>query len=110
MRPSSLHVEGFTCFRDAQDVLDFGAVSLGRDRMAVRLEFVVGDRHFRVGRALRRKKAASVILEEITNGNPRLLADKVRDADEQIAALTGLQYETFIQTVLLPQGEFAKFL
>lgn len=150
MRPSSLHVEGFTCFRDAQDVLDFGAlslfaisgptgagkssildaitfalygyvprlgkqgisdaVSLGRDRMAVRLEFVVGDRQFRVGRALRRKKAASVILEEITNGNPRLLADKVRDADEQIAALTGLQYETFIQTVLLPQGEFAKFL
>ena len=150
MRPSSLHVEGFTCFRDPQDVLDFGtlslfaisgptgagkssildaitfalygyvprlgkqgisdAVSLGRDRMAVRLEFVVGDRQFRVGRALRRKKAASVILEETTNGNPRLLADKVRDADEQIAALTGLQYETFIQTVLLPQGEFAKFL
>jgi DNA repair protein SbcC/Rad50 len=150
MRPRSLHVEGFTCFRDVQDVLDFGAlslfaisgptgagkssildaitfalygyvprlgkqgisdaVSLGRDRMAVRLEFVVGDRQFRVGRALRRKKAASVILEEITNGNTRLLADKVRDADEQIAALTGLQYETFIQTVLLPQGEFAKFL
>ena len=150
MRPSSLYVEGFTCFRDAQDVLDFGAlslfaisgptgagkssildaitfalygyvprlgkqgisdaVSLGRDRMAVRLEFVVGDRQFRVGRALRRKKAASVILEEITNGNTKLLADKVRDADEQIAALTGLQYETFIQTVLLPQGEFDKFL
>ena len=150
MRPTSLHVEGFTCFRDAQDVLDFGAlslfaisgptgagkssildaitfalygyvprlgkqgisdaVSLGRDRMAVRLEFAVGDRQFRVGRALRRKKAASVILEEITNGNPRLLADKVRDVDEQIAALTGLQYETFIQTVLLPQGDFAKFL
>ena len=28
MRPSSLYVEGFTCFRDAQDVLYFGALSL----------------------------------------------------------------------------------
>jgi exonuclease SbcC len=150
MRPISLHVEGFTCFRDAQEVLDFSAlslfaisgptgagkssildaitfalygyvprlgkqgvsdvVSLGRDRMTVRLEFAVGDRRFRVGRELRRKKAASVIFEEITNGSEQLLADRIRDADEQIAALTGLRYETFIQTVLLPQGEFDKFL
>lgn len=150
MRPISLHVEGFTCFRDAQELLDFSAlslfaisgptgagkssildaitfalygyvprlgkqgvsdvVSLGRDRMTVRLEFAVGDRRFRVGRELRRKKVASVILEEITNGSEQLLADKIRDADEQIAALTGLRYETFIQTVLLPQGEFDKFL
>ena len=116
MRPSSLHVEGFTCFRDPQDVLDFGtlslfaisgptgagkssildaitfalygyvprlgkqgisdAVSLGRDRMAVRLEFVVGDRQFRVGRALRRKKAASVILRRPRTGTHVCLPTK----------------------------------
>jgi exonuclease SbcC len=85
-------------------------ISLGRDRMTARFEFAVGARRFRVGRELRRKRAASVVLEELTGGTERLLADKVREADEQIASLTGLRYETFIQTVLLPQGEFAKFL
>jgi len=150
MRPINLHVEGFTCFREPQEILDFSklslfaisgptgagkssildamsfalyghvprlgkqgvsdVISLGRDRMTARFEFAIGPRRFRVGRELRRKRAASVILEELTNGSERLLADKVRDADEHIAALTGLRYETFIQTVLLPQGEFAKFL
>jgi exonuclease SbcC len=150
MRPVSLQVEAFSCFRDAQEALDFSAlslfaisgptgagkssildaitfalyghvprlgkqgisdvISLGRDRMTVRFEFAVGDRRFRIGRELRRKKATSVILEEITSGTERLLADKVREVDEQITALTGLRYETFIQTVLLPQGEFDRFL
>lgn len=150
MRPISLHVEGFTCFREPQEILDFSelslfaisgptgagkssildamsfalyghvprlgkqgvsdVISLGRDRMTARFEFAIGPRRFRVGRELRRKRSASVVLEELTDGTERLLADKVRDADEHIAALTGLQYETFIQTVLLPQGEFAKFL
>src|SRR5581483_3714048 len=150
MRPISLHVEGFTCYREPQEILDLSelslfaisgptgagkssildamsfalyghvprlgkqgvsdVISLGRDRMTARFEFAIGPRRFRVGRELRRKRAASVVLEELTNGSERLLADKVRDADDHIAALTGLRYETFIQTVLLPQGEFAKFL
>jgi exonuclease SbcC len=150
MRPISLHVEGFTCFREPQEILDFSelslfaisgptgagkssildamsfalyghvprlgkqgvsdVISLGRDRMTARFEFAIGSRRFRVGRELRRRRAASVVLEELTDGTERLLADKVRDADEHIAALTGLRYETFIQTVLLPQGEFARFL
>lgn len=150
MRPINIYVEGFACFRDAQEILDFSdlslfaisgptgagkssvldamtfalyghvprlgkqgvsdVISLGRDRMTARLEFAVGNRRFRVGRELRRKRSGSVILEEITDGTDQLLADKVRDVDEQIANLTGLRYETFIQTVLLPQGQFDKFL
>lgn len=35
----------------------------------------------------------------------RLLADKVREVDEQITARAGLRYEAFIQTVLLPQAD-----
>jgi exonuclease SbcC len=150
MRPISLYVEGFGCFRDAQESLDFSdlslfaisgptgagkssvldamtfalygyvprlgkqgvsdVISLGRDRMTARLEFAVGTRRFRVGRELRRKRAGAVILEEITQAGAQLLADKVRSVDEEISTLTGLRYETFIQTVLLPQGQFDKFL
>lgn len=38
------------------------------------------------------------------------LAQSVREADAKILELTGLDYERFLRSVLLAQGDFAKFL
>jgi DNA repair protein SbcC/Rad50 len=40
----------------------------------------------------------------------QLLSDKKGDAEDEITRAVGLTHAQFVQTVLLPQGEFAKFL
>ena len=86
-------------------------ISAARERVSVRFDFAVGKRRFRVARALRRKGAAAVRLEEHdgTDFNT-LLADQVRPASAEVTRLLGLDVDAFTQAVILPQGEFAKFL
>ncbi len=86
-------------------------ISAARERVSVRFDFAVGKRRFRVARALRRKGAATVRLEEHdgTDFNT-VLADQVRTASAEVTRLLGLDVDAFTQAVLLPQGEFAKFL
>jgi len=78
--------------------------------MALVLDFRVGQRVFRVTRTRRRKGAGQAELEELVDGNECPLADGVREIDRQIQVLLGLPYEAFTQAVVLPQGEFMKFL
>lgn len=85
-------------------------ISLGRDRMSVVLEFRSGSRVYRVSRVARRGRSGEAQLEELTGGDERPLADGVKRVDEEIQGLLGLGYEAFTQAVILPQGEFAKFL
>ena len=49
-------------------------------------------------------------LAEITGGIERSIADQIQPVNDAIVSLLGLGYDEFIQTVVLPQGEFAKFL
>ncbi len=86
-------------------------ISAARERVSVRFDFAVGKRRFRVARALRRKGAAAVRLEEHdgTDFNT-VLADQVRPASAEVTRLLGLDVDAFTQAVILPQGEFAKFL
>ncbi|MEM7697099.1 MAG: AAA family ATPase [Verrucomicrobiota bacterium] len=39
-----------------------------------------------------------------------VLAEKIKDVDEQIIELTGLNYDRFMRSVLLAQGEFARLI
>ena len=149
MRPRRLTVEGFTCFKERQDPLDFselelfaisgptGAgksslldsiifalygrvprmrkgyselISLGLDRMSVMLDFQVGRREFRVTRTGRRGRSAEAQLDELVNGTERSVAGGVHSVDKEIVRLLGLRYEAFTQAVVLPQGDFARFL
>ena len=86
-------------------------ISAARERVSVRFDFAVGKRRFRVARALRRKGAATVRLEEHdgTDFNT-VLADQVRTVSGEVTRLLGLDVDAFTQAVILPQGEFAKFL
>ena len=148
MRPLTLRIEGFTCFREKQEI-DFapfhlfaisgptGAgkssildamlfalygvvprvgkgckelVSLGRDKMSVVFDFELGDKHYRVARSARRKGVAAAFLEEVHASGETPLADGIREVDARIERLIGLDFAAFTQAVVLPQGEFARFL
>ncbi len=87
----------------------------------VMLEFSVNDERYRITRSPRHQRPArrgggdvaenpSVLLERLYPTGARTLAHQVRDAAEQITDLLGLTRSQFTQVVLLPQGEFARFL
>src|SRR5436190_14929292 len=53
---------------------------------------------------------AKVLLEEQTGGSWRTVSTRVGEADAEIADRMGMSADQFFQVVLLPQGEFARFL
>jgi exonuclease SbcC len=86
-------------------------ISAARDRVSVVLDFEVGPRLYRIARTLRRNGAHMVRLEE-RDGNDifKNLADQVRPAADRVIQILGLEAAAFMQAVILPQGEFARFL
>jgi DNA repair protein SbcC/Rad50 len=146
MRPISLELEGFTCFKQRQRIsfdglelfaiwgptgagktslLDaivfalYGSIprldekrnrdiiSLTRDKAVVLFEFSAGAKRYRVLRTVRRKGGTEATLED-GDGNP--IADGVRGVGAELLKCLGLSYDAFVQAVMLPQGEFARFL
>lgn len=85
-------------------------ISLGRDRMSVTLDFRVGRREFRIARVARRGRSTEAQLDELAAGGERSIAGGVQSVEQHVARLLGLRYEAFTQAVVLPQGEFARFL
>lgn len=88
-------------------------ISHGASRLAVTLDFEVRGRLFRAVRALRRRGQTSAQLVELdreTREESRAIADSVRDVDRRVEEMLGLSYATFAQAVVLPQGEFQRFL
>jgi exonuclease SbcC len=91
-------------------------------RTEVELEMTIGGRRLRVTRSPeweRPKKngsgttrtQASVRLDEATaSGAWENKSTRAGEADAEIAHLTGMSAEQFFQVVLLPQGQFARFL
>jgi exonuclease SbcC len=81
------------------------------NRVAVTLDFEVGARRYRISRTLRRSGAQMVRLEEQDEGGSfKAAADQVRTATDRVAQILGLGASAFMQSVVLPQGEFASFL
>lgn len=84
-------------------------VSHGASAMSVRFEFSTRGRRYRVSR--RAPGTVATRLEREDEGGEWVpLADRARDVTEQVTKVLGLDYQTFTQTVLLPQGEFDSFL
>ncbi|MCU1591477.1 MAG: family ATPase, partial [Frankiales bacterium] len=87
----------------------------------VQLEATLGGRRMRITRSpeyqrpKRRgdgttKQHAKVLLEEQVGGGWSTVSTAHREADDVVLDLVGMSAEQFFQVVLLPQGEFAKFL
>ncbi len=86
-------------------------ISAGQNRVSVVLDFEVGPSRYRIARTLRRNGNQSVRLEERDeSGSFRSLADQVRTATDRVVMILGLEAPAFMQAVVLPQGDFARFL
>jgi exonuclease SbcC len=86
-------------------------ISHGAERLSVRLDFQVGRERYRIARAVRGSGATTQQrLERVKDEGVEPLADRVKDVETQVEAIVGLDYEAFIRSVVLPQGEFDAFL
>ncbi|MCA1720429.1 MAG: SMC family ATPase, partial [Actinobacteria bacterium] len=89
-------------------------------RTGVELEVTLAGRRLRILRSPQQDKPSSrggtttlqakVQLDELVGGAWRNVSTRVGEADAEIADLMGMSAEQFFQVVLLPQGEFARFL
>lgn len=80
-----------------------GLLSDYADVMQVDFTFMVGDGRWRATRARRRKGQQVDSLESLDTGER---TDGATAVTAQVEALLGLDYDTFLQTVILPQGKF----
>lgn len=153
MRPLRLEIEGFTAFRDKQEIdfesLDLfvitgptGAgktsildamvfalygkvpriggkhgtadlISLGRVHSQVLFEFSVAAKgRYRVARRMSRRAAQTATLERLegTSWINVLESGRVTECNERLLELLGLEFDSFCKAVVLPQGEFHRFL
>ena len=87
----------------------------------VQLEATVGGRRMRITRKPEQERPklrgtgttteqAKVLLEEFTGASWQAVSTRAGEADTEIADLMGMSADQFFQVVLLPQGEFARFL
>ncbi|HTQ90899.1 MAG TPA: SMC family ATPase, partial [Streptosporangiaceae bacterium] len=87
----------------------------------VELEATLAGRRIRITRKPEQERAklrgagttteqAKILLEELSGGSWRAVSTRMGEADAEIADLMGMSADQFFQVVLLPQGEFARFL
>lgn len=89
-------------------------VSQGQPRMAVILDFIAGDKSYRVTRSTPSGGGATSARLEVLEGDDYVSfgqgADAVRGVNRIVLDLVGLDYAAFTRSVVLPQGKFAEFL
>jgi len=101
--------------KDVQEVMSYGAAeslaevefNVGEERYLAR--WILWRAHNKVDGKLQPAR------REVARWDPgrkvfEIIAEKVREADETIEAVTGLDYDRFTRSVLLAQGDFAAFL
>ncbi|MCZ2149227.1 MAG: SMC family ATPase [Bryobacterales bacterium] len=87
-------------------------VSLGQNTVKVTFEFEAGGKRYRVARTRKTGKASvtNILLEEQTGEEWNSVAGSVKEIGERIQGILGLDFDGFTRSVILPQGEFDKFL
>jgi exonuclease SbcC len=88
-------------------------ISQGEDRLKVSLEFRSNGARYRIHRETGRRGQKPPQIERFDAGQDEWLPeepDRVRDANAFIERLLQMDYEAFVRSVLLPQGQFQQFL
>lgn len=87
-------------------------ISLGQSSVKVQFEFSSSGKRYRVVRTRKSGKgAAQALLEEhVVEEQWNSLCNNIREIDQRICAILGLDFEGFTRSVILPQGEFDRFL
>jgi exonuclease SbcC len=89
-------------------------VTLGQAEARVELEFSLDGQRYRVARRLPRQGAQSATLEildgEDWRADPDLDGSGIKVVNERLIDLLRLPYDAFVKAVVLPQGDWHKFL
>lgn len=89
-------------------------ISQGAKRTEVLLEFQAGPQRYRIGRTMRRGRStvqSNRRLEKLLgDGQWEPLSDLERETRQWIQQIIGLDFNGFTKSVVLPQGEFDRFL
>ncbi len=86
------------------------AISQGKLEARVRLDFSIGDKNYSVVRVVRRTPGGATTKEARLESNGEILAGSAKELNEKVSELIGLNFSQFTSCVVLPQGEFARFL
>ncbi|RZV48117.1 MAG: SMC family ATPase [Acidimicrobiales bacterium] len=76
----------------------------------VRLDFLVAGKEYSAVRVVRRTAAGATTKEARLESGDKVLAGNKGELDTAIEELLGLDFNQFTKTVVLPQGDFARFL
>ena len=86
------------------------AISQGLAEAKVGLDFLVGGARYTAVRVVRRTKQGASTAEARLEGPAGVLAGTADEVSAEVQRLLGLSYDHFTKCVVLPQGEFARFL
>lgn len=84
-------------------------INSGQEQARVQLIFEVDDVVWEVVRIIRRKGTSQTLLRRLSDSSGDPISGE-RLANERIEELVGLDFDGFCSSVLLPQGEFDRFL
>lgn len=85
-------------------------ISQGGLEARVRLDFTIGDRLFTAVRVVRRSGKGATTKEARLEQGGEVLAGTADEVSDEVKRLIGLSFSQFTRCVVLPQGEFARFL
>ncbi|MFV1961117.1 MAG: AAA family ATPase [Acidimicrobiia bacterium] len=87
------------------------AISAGAVRTRVAVDFDVGGATYTAVRMAERTRSGGATVKEarLQRGD-KVLADGADDVTREVEDLLSLRFDDFTRTVVLPQGEFARFL
>ncbi len=85
-------------------------ITLGRNQARIQFDFTVGDDEYTVVRVVRRLNGGATTAEARLEHGDEVIASGADDVSEAVERLLGLTYDHFIKSVVLPQGDFARFL
>ena len=85
-------------------------ISQGSAQLRVLLEFECGDVQYRVLRIVKRKGPGRTQIERKRDNEWEPIAASTRELRKRVEEIIGLDFDGFTKTVVLPQGQFDRFL
>jgi DNA repair protein SbcC/Rad50 len=85
-------------------------ISQGAAAMQLTLEFKAGSEVYRVFRRIKPATATVRLEKKEPDGSWISVTSSIKQLEEEIVRLVGLQFDAFTRAVILPQGKFDQFL
>ena len=85
-------------------------ISTGKVEARIRFDFTIGERAFTAVRVVRRTATGATTKEARLSSDGQTLAGDADGMTTAVEALLGLGFDQFTKCVVLPQGDFARFL